>query len=89
MAKSYVTKVEKSIKEESDKILLARKAISKKAVDLENMEIAQEAQMLPIKEVAQTIGLDEDDLCYTASIKPRSQWKLFRNFKAVKMVSLF
>ena len=43
MAKSYVTKVEKSIKEESDKILLARKAISKKAVDLENMEIAQEA----------------------------------------------
>lgn len=31
MAKSYVTKVEKSIKEESDKILLARKAISKKS----------------------------------------------------------
>lgn len=43
MAKSHVTKVEKSIKEESDKILLARKAISKKAIDLENMEIVQEA----------------------------------------------
>ena len=27
-----------------------------------DVEIAQEAQMLPIKEVAQTIGLDEDDL---------------------------
>ena len=43
MANSRATKVEKSINEESDKILLARDAISKKATSLTDIEISQES----------------------------------------------
>lgn len=43
MANNRITRVEKSIKEKSDKILMARQAISKKTIDLSNVEIKQEA----------------------------------------------
>lgn len=42
MAISRTTKIEQSIKENSEKISLARKAITKKSVDLQNVVISQE-----------------------------------------------
>lgn len=44
-----------------------------------DVEIAQSAKMKPIVEVAQKVGLDEDDLDYMENIKQRFLLKLLKN----------
>lgn len=54
-----------------------------------DIQIAQEACMLPIKEVAAKIGMTEDTLNSTVSIRLRYQMILLTNVKITKMQSLF
>ena len=46
---------------------------------LTDVEIAQSAKMKPIVEVAQKVGLDEDDLELYGNIKQRFLLKLLKN----------
>jgi len=48
-----------------------------------DIEIAQEAEMLPIKEVAQRVGLQEDD--YMVNIRQKSQMNTMKVSKITKM----
>ena len=46
---------------------------------LTDVEIAQSAEMKPIVEIAQKVGLDEDDLEYIENIKQRFPLKPLKN----------
>ena len=50
-----------------------------------DIEIAQEAEMLPIKEVAQRVGLQEDDLELYGKYKAKFQMNTMKVSKITKM----
>ena len=54
-----------------------------------DIEIAQEAVMLPIKGVAQNIGLTEDDIELYGKYKAKISNEYYEKSKVMKMVNLF
>lgn len=54
---------------------------------LTDVEIAQSTVMEPIKNVADKIGLTEDDLELYGKYKAKSLWKLSRKLKIIRMVN--
>lgn len=49
-----------------------------------DLEIAQEAEMLPIQEVAKKVGIEEDDLEYYGKYKAKLSLDLFKKNKDKK-----
>ena len=54
---------------------------------LSDIQIAQQAKMLPIKEVAKTIGISEDELELYGKYKAKLSDELFERVKDNKTVS--
>lgn len=50
-----------------------------------DVQIAQEAKMLPITEVAEKLGLEEDDLIQYGKYKAKIKLDVLENYKTEKM----
>ena len=52
-----------------------------------DIEIAQESQMLPIKDIAAKIGLSEDDIEYYGKYKAKVDCNILKNMQDTPMAS--